>query len=157
MHEAGRASGKVLDARLGLREILVHVAVADDRPGDELREERLVRAEGYEVSFRLHLAAPNVDCVGDALEGEERDADRQHDRLQPIAQGMDIGQPQVAAEEKGVLEVDEQRQVEADNDGEAQLVPPRRDPQAAEEVDEDAGDQDQRLEAGRPVIEGGDS
>ena len=61
--------------RAQLRQQLVG---ADDRAGHQVREEGL---EDRHVAERggPGLAAVDVDHVGDRLEGEERDADRQHD------------------------------------------------------------------------------
>ena len=50
---------------------------AHDRPGDELREERM-KATKSSRSARLDSAV-HVDRVADRLERVERDADRQHD------------------------------------------------------------------------------
>src|SRR3546814_2017663 len=72
----------------------------DDRPGDELREERDVEQEIDRRPRGRDGAAMDVDDVGDALEGEEGDADRQDDlqerqlarhphREEEVVQGFD--------------------------------------------------------------------
>jgi hypothetical protein len=79
---------------------------ADDRAGDEVREERQVDGE-VEEGRRVQLLPVDVDHVAERLEGEERDADREHhvrdrrfpvdaDRLEHATGGL--------AEETGVLE-----------------------------------------------------
>ena len=61
------------------RELGHHLLVVDDRSGDELGEEGDEQQVVGEVVF-AGLAAVGIDEVGDLLEGEERDAERQDDR-----------------------------------------------------------------------------
>ena len=58
-----------------LRQLPVDVAVADDRSGDELREERDVGAEGDVILLRVGVEPVHVDHVGERLERIERDPD----------------------------------------------------------------------------------
>ena len=91
---------------------------ADDRSGDQVREEGQVDRE-VERGDRLLLTAVDVDDVGDGAEQEERDADRERD-LDEQGRGR---QPERAQqrdervdEESVVLEEAEQREVEGDPD-----------------------------------------
>ena len=97
----------------GALELGKELARADDRPGDEVREEAQVDG-GVDERGRLGVAALHVDDVGDRLEGEERDADRQQDRQQrqrqPEAERVeDVAD--VLDEERVVLEDAEYEQV----------------------------------------------
>ena len=94
---------------------------AQDRSGDEVREEGDEHREVEEVARRRDLAAVHVDDVAHRHERVERDADRQQD-----AQREDVDLPpergehvvQVVGEEVEVLEEPEQRQVEPEADDE---------------------------------------
>src|SRR5437764_12162938 len=61
---------------LGRSELRHHLAVVQDRTGDEMREEaheeRIV-----EKAWFLRPSAVHVDQIGDLREGEEADAERQ--------------------------------------------------------------------------------
>ena len=61
-----------------LRDLLVHIAVADDRPGDQLREHGDVKRQRKRIFLRPGLVAVHVDHITERLEGVKRDADR-HD------------------------------------------------------------------------------
>ena len=74
----------------------------------------------------VEVAAIEVDDVGDALEGEEGDTDRQHDL--PVRHlGAETGvaqQPvEVLDEEVPVFEVAEQAEIEGNADADDQLAP----------------------------------
>ena len=93
------------------RELRHHLAIVDDRPGDELREEE---NEGAIFAKRegLHPPGLDVDQEGDLLEGDERDAERQND-----VQQNEIGAEHVvdrAVDEVGILEEAEEGDVEQD-------------------------------------------
>ena len=53
----------------------LHVGVSDDGACDELREQRYVCSQGYDVLLALDLASKYVNYVGHGLEGIEADAD----------------------------------------------------------------------------------
>ena len=53
--------------------------VADDRAGDELGEEGDVERDVDRIAIGAEAAAVDVDDVAQAVEGEERDAERQLD------------------------------------------------------------------------------
>ena len=55
------------------------IVCADDRPGDQLREEADVQRVVDGIAHRFLLAAVHVDDVRHALKGVEADAERQHD------------------------------------------------------------------------------
>ena len=65
----------------GLGQLRQELASSDDRAGDEVREEAQVDGR-VDQAGRLDQPAPDVDHIGDRLEGVEADADRQRDRDQ---------------------------------------------------------------------------
>ena len=88
--EAADAVREVVEADGPSRELVGDVAVADDRAGDELRKEQQVQRRVDGALLRDRVAPVDVDDVGDRVEREERDADRQqharHDeRLDVVA------------------------------------------------------------------------
>ena len=112
--EDAEADGHVLRARgerAGLHELRQHVAVMDDGAGDELREEGdEERVVGEAVFARLALV--RVDQIGDLLEGEEGDGQRQDDGVEvEVGSGEGV---EAADGEVGVFEVAEQGEVEED-------------------------------------------
>ena len=58
-------------------DLVLDVGVAHDGAGHQLREHGDVHAEVQRILLHLHLAAVDIHHVGDGLQGEERDADRQ--------------------------------------------------------------------------------
>ena len=98
-------------------ELVGHRVVADDRPGDELREERDVAGEVGERPDGRRRAAVDVDGVAERVERVERDPDRQGDRQHLHRVGPEPAQHvvQVRLEEHEVLEEPERAQ--ADDDG----------------------------------------
>ena len=99
------------------RELPEQVPGALDRPGDELREERHECAEADDVGLGLAFAAPHVDDVGELLEGEEADPDRQHDAQRDVRhlRPAEPRQPDHrVGKEIEVFEKAEQQQVEDD-------------------------------------------
>ena len=75
--EAADAVREVVERHDAPRELIGDVAVADDRAGDQLREEQQVERRVDRALLRRRVAAVDVDDVRDRVEGEERDADRQ--------------------------------------------------------------------------------
>jgi len=107
-HEAARqALGQARPQRLEL-ELLDDLVMADDRSGDKVREQHHPQCIVGEAVARRR-AAPEIDQIGDLLEGEEADAERQHDAerlvLEP-QQRLDASHREV-----GVLEDAEQQQI----------------------------------------------
>ncbi len=110
--EAG-ADGDVLRVT-GARQLGDELAGADDRAGDQVGEEGEVDAD-VQQRGRLELAALDVDHVGDRLEGEEADPDRQRDREQRRRRRKAPGVEQIVdvlGEEAVVLEGGEGAKVE---------------------------------------------
>ena len=64
------------------RVFLVLALIADDRPGDELWEERDVEQEFCKRPLRRDIPAPDVDRVGKRLEGIKRNAQRQRQMVE---------------------------------------------------------------------------
>src|SRR5690242_13397958 len=87
------------------------------------------RDEQHHVDERpraIEVAAIEIDDVGDALEGEEGDADRQHDLpVRHLALQADAAQQpvEIPDEEVPVFEVAEQREIEGNADADDQLAP----------------------------------
>jgi len=88
-----------------------HLLEVDDRPGDQLREEGGEERK-IEQADRLGLAPCRVDQIGQLLEGEERDRQRQGYMGQP--QFPAEGPVEVVDDEVGVLEPTQHRQVDQD-------------------------------------------
>ena len=112
--EPGADGDAVRVARL--LELGEELAGADDRPGDEVGEEAQVD-RGVEQVGRLGLPPLHVDHVGDGLEAEEADADRQRDRDQwqrPAEADRVERVGDVADEEPVVLEDGQHPEVEGD-------------------------------------------
>ena len=75
-HDAGLEIG---ERRGPLRQLRGDRPVAHDRTGDELREIDDVERERNGRALRRRDAAIDVDQIGNDVEREERDADRQRD------------------------------------------------------------------------------
>ncbi len=151
--EAGNPRGEHVDAGFRIVEVGFDVAIAHDRPGDELGEEGDVCAERRRIAFGADLAAVDVDEVGDALEGEEGDADGQE---HAAGDAGDVGarhRVDVVGEEADILEVAEEQEVCADEDGQRRPRRPGLDAAATGEVDDNARQQDPGVVAGAPEIE----
>ena len=100
--EDARADGSAPERLAALVELARDRLVADDRAGDELRKERDVERDVDRIAVGAEAAPVDVDDVGQAVEGEERDAERQ----------LDVGLAEVVAErlqERGEIGGDEVR------------------------------------------------
>ena len=71
------AGGKLFGAETPRAKLGGHVLIPDDRPGDQLWEERDKCAEADKVFLFLRVASVNVDRIGHRLERVEGNADRQ--------------------------------------------------------------------------------
>src|SRR6185312_9062258 len=92
-------------------ELLHHLRPAHQGTGEELREEGDVERVAIE-GIKRRLPAPQIDQVHDVMEGEERDAERQHDvemRHRLTQKPAKIGRKEV-----GVFEEAEDQQIEHD-------------------------------------------
>ena len=124
--EAAHAVGEVVERDDPPRQLIGDVAVADDRSGDQLRKQQQVQRRVHRALLRRRVAAVDVDDVGDGVEREERDADRQqHARHVERLDAEDAEQRvDVVGEEVGVLEDAEHGEV--DGDGEREPASRRR-------------------------------
>ena len=105
------ARGKFVDRVRAASQLVVEVAVLQDRPGDELREQRDERAERDHALLRLRLPAIHVDGVRHGLERVERYADGQRQPQRPKPrQRRDA--PQVLNGEVEIFEEEQKRQIE---------------------------------------------
>ena len=104
--ESRHAVGEHLGGMGAVAELILQVLVAQDRPGDELREEGDEGGEVDELRVGARVPAPDVDEVAERLEDVERDADGQ-DQPPVDAQGRHVGAEQrgeAVHEEVEVLE-----------------------------------------------------
>ena len=130
-HLLAEADDEILHAQADLLhghaadlQFLRDVGVADDRPGDEMREHHDVGRQPHRAALRRHLPAPHIDQVRHELEREERDAEREREfelRQRPPGQAAQIGQ-----EEAGIFEDPQHRQIEDHETGQHPLPPLRR-------------------------------
>ena len=75
------ALGKARHRMCALRDLVVHITVAHNRPGNQLWEHRNVQRERKRVFLRPRLTAVHVNHIAERLKGVKRDADR-HDDIQ---------------------------------------------------------------------------
>src|SRR6266571_440706 len=75
------------------RELRDELVVAGERTGDEVREEGDEPGKADEVALGRRLTAPDVDDVGERLEGVEADPRRQHD-LEPARRVRRLLEPE---------------------------------------------------------------
>ncbi len=113
-HEA-LCSGAELWKRVGsASQLRGNVPVANDRSGDELREEANVRRHVDVVPRRLGIPTPHIDQIAACLEDVEGDADRQHhlpSGHSATAEGRHEGADAIDAEVE-VLEVGQRSNIE---------------------------------------------
>ncbi len=119
--EALHAVAKVRQRLPAVHDLLLDGVVADDRAGDELREERDVEAHIPHTLLRLRLAVVNVKEIGQELEGEERNPDGEGN--------VDPGEifvqqkPQLLRQEGKVLEYDKHAHMKACRHHQDALLP----------------------------------
>ena len=105
-HKPVNAVAHVLAVHVAGEDLLAHVLVADDGPGDALMEQRDVQKQPPEFGLGRHLLAVHVHHVGQQLEGVEGDADGQGDlghNLRPAEPAVGLSQ-----QEGGVLKEGQQ-------------------------------------------------
>ena len=94
-------------------QLIGHVLIPDDRPGDELREQRHIGAKGNNTALYAGFFPIDVDHIGHDLEGIERDPDGEGDQ-----RGRQVGEQgdtlQNAGHKTGVFEKSQQSQVNND-------------------------------------------
>ena len=117
--EAPDARGEVVEADHAAGELVGDLAVADDRPGNELREQQHVERRVNRALLRARVAAVDVDHVRNRVERVERDADRQQHLRDGERSDAQSGEQRVdvVGEEVRVLEDAEHGKVDADGDG----------------------------------------
>lgn len=152
--EARHAGGEVLDRDARLNHVPDHIAEADDRPGDQVREEALVGGIAGEAPVGFDLAAPHVHQIGDRLEHEERDAGGQSDLLGDPTETGAKNQVEVFRNEMRILEPEQRREIDQDQDRQGQARAGAREPERTGVVDDDDRDQDEGPCSLRPVVEG---
>ena len=117
-HEPAHAQRKQLQRMGTLAQLWGQLAVAQDRPGNQVREQCNERGKVDEVVGRRGVLAVNVDDVAQGMEHIEGDAQRQENRLQ--GKGIDAQRCEQGGQhfgaEVGVLEVAQGRQVADDAD-----------------------------------------
>ena len=116
-HDAVRDHGAI-ELGLGL-ELRQEIGSADDRPGDELREEGDVEEDVERRLLGRDFAAIDVDHIRDAVEGEEGDADREQDlQERQVAFEPDLSEQigQRLHEEAEIFEEGEDDEIEHNGD-----------------------------------------
>ena len=73
-HKPPQTQADVLQAVLSRFQLPGYVPVADNRPGNQLREQSHIGSKGNEIPLRLHLPPVHVHGVAQALEGIKADA-----------------------------------------------------------------------------------
>ena len=124
--KAPRACTDVLEAEAPRVQLGLDIGIADDRPGDELREQADERGERREVPLRPDVPAVDVDGVAHGLERIKADAKRQAHACQ--RQGKAEQAVHRRQEEVGVFEKAEQPEIQKDGDRQRQLCCPRAAP-----------------------------
>ncbi len=124
--------------RIPRQELRQHLAVVNDRPGDKLRKERNEQRIVRRLVLRRQPSA-SIDDVGDLLEREKRDGQREHDRGQ--RQSRTRHDVDVFDREPRVLEVSQHCKIRDDASRQQRIGRPfspdrpgRRDPAAEHEV-----------------------
>ena len=127
------------------------VRIADDGPGDQLREERNVEQELSERALRRNVPAPDVDRIGKRLKGIEGNADGQRDLRD--GQREPEERVQVFHEKARVFEHRQTAEVQHERKNQEQLLPPALDKQAEAPVDRGGGDHQKQIDRLAPCIE----
>ena len=96
-----------------LGELPGHIVVADDRPRDQLREQRDVQRGDPRAALCTRITAVHVHYVAQAVEDEERNADRQMYRVDLHLRHTPLGEGDIerVSQEVGVLEPDQRGEV----------------------------------------------
>ena len=148
-------AGEVVERHAPLSELVGDIAVADDRPGDEVREQGAGQTEADGFAFGRHIPPINVGDVSDPLEGEEGYAQRQVRRRQPERRqaAPDQQRVEILGEEVRVFERDQQAEIAENGRDEQPASPARRfapsDGAAGEKVADNGSRQDPGV-AARP-------
>ena len=114
--EALDADRHVMGIETARLDVVGNFMVAHDRPGDELGKEEDVEREVEDILARFRRAVVDVHLIGDFMEGEEADAERQQQvRVGQRMETQHVQQAvQVEEQEGQVFEGDEQQQVAGD-------------------------------------------
>jgi len=125
-HEAADTYSKIRPGRPMGPQLVRDVVVADDRAGDELGEHRNVECEVDDLALGGDLPAVDVDEVGERVEGEKGDADREVNRAEVHSRGTRRSDEkvQVRDDESRVLEEGEQPQVSGHRQGQHAAATP---------------------------------
>ena len=159
-HEAQEARREVVE--VGFRQgpqLRLHLMILEDRPGEQLGEEENVEQVGSEVRRRAAQPAAGVHEVGDLLEHDEGDADRQQDLRDNQGWHVQSGEQcvQIGDEEARVLVMDQDAEVGEDAGGEQQArepgAGPARDGAGEGVIERRGGEHDRDEERLRPEIE----
>lgn len=149
------ALGKPVDRQSLLVQLRLDVHISHDRPRNQLREHGHIRTKTHEVALRGRNAAIDVHDVGQDLEREKRNADRQADvqvrRLRERRQerGGRVEQ------KRGVFEHAQHAQIQRHGQHQQQLFAARESghEQANHPVDEDGAHHQQHIDRLPPRIE----
>ena len=149
--EAGRAVECVSGVKAARVDLPGDVGIADDRPGDELREERDVEQKFCKRPLRRDIPAPDVDRVGKRLEGIKRDADGQRDDRHGDRRAEQ--RVQVFHHEARIFEDREAPEVQHQRQHKKHALVPLFDQQPEAPVDRRGGDHQKQVDRLAPGVE----
>ena len=149
------APGKPVDRQPLLVQLRLDVHISHDRPRDQLREHGHIRAKAHEIALRGRIAAIDVHDIGQDLEREERDADRQADVRPRRPRERRHERRGRVEQERGVFEHAQHGQIQRHGQHEQQLFAAREPghEQADHPVDEDGAHHQQHIDGLPPRIE----
>ena len=146
--EPGYPGGKLGDGLLPVLQHLGHIRIADNGPGNQLREKGHVGAEGERIPLHRGILPVDIDDIAHGLEYVEGDAD---------GQGQ-LGKPG-AEEESSVLKKRQKPQIQHDAQGQggAPPAPPAALPgnfQTAQIVHYNGGNHQRQIRRLPPAVKG---
>ena len=110
--EDARSDGGAPEGLPALVELSRDRLVPDDRAGDELRKEGNVKRDVDRIAIGAEAPPVDVDDVGQAVEGEERDAERQLDvRMAEVIAERLQERGEIGGDEVGVFENAEHQEI----------------------------------------------
>ena len=118
-HEPPRAVGCIRHAVHPGAELRGHIRIADDRPGDQLREHRDIGREIDKTPLRGDIAAVDIDEIAHDLERVKADPDRERHAQQRYGKARQ--RVKVRKEKVRVFEIRERREAQNHGRREARL------------------------------------
>ena len=149
--EAVQAIENALGIHAAIRQLRLHIAVADDGARDELREQRDIQQKPRERALHADRAALYIHNIRKDLEGIERNADGQRD----LGHGQREREQRVEVlhQKARVFEHDEAAEVKHDRERAPEGFVPALHQQAEGPVDERRGDHQKDIHRLAPGVE----